>query len=32
MLHQVHDIPSYAYLNLKIPGPTGVITVEAKDQ
>jgi hypothetical protein len=25
-------IPSYAYLNLKIPGPTGVITVEAKAQ
>jgi hypothetical protein len=23
-------IPSYAYLKLKIPGPAGVITVEAK--
>jgi hypothetical protein len=23
-------IPSYAYLKLKIPGPIGVITVEAK--
>jgi hypothetical protein len=22
-------IPSYAYLKIKIPGPTGVITVEA---
>jgi hypothetical protein len=26
------DIPSYAYLKLKIPGPTEVITVEAKTQ
>jgi hypothetical protein len=25
-------IPSYAYLKLKIPGPTGIITVEAKTQ
>jgi hypothetical protein len=25
-------IPSYAYLKLKIPGPTRVITVEAKAQ
>jgi hypothetical protein len=25
-------IPSYAYLKLKIPGPTDVITVEAKTQ
>jgi hypothetical protein len=25
-------IPSYAYLKLKIPRPTGVITVEAKTQ
>jgi hypothetical protein len=25
-------IPSYAYLMLKIPGPTGIITVEAKAQ
>jgi hypothetical protein len=25
-------IPSYAYLELKIPGPTGVITVKAKTQ
>jgi hypothetical protein len=25
-------IPSYAYLKLKIPGPTGVITVEAMTQ
>jgi hypothetical protein len=25
-------IPSYTYLKLKIPGPTGVITVEAKAQ
>jgi hypothetical protein len=24
------DIPSYAYLKLKIPRPAGVITVEAK--
>jgi hypothetical protein len=23
-------IPSYAYLKLKISGPTGIITVEAK--
>jgi hypothetical protein len=23
-------IPSYAYLKIKIPGPVGVITVEAK--
>jgi hypothetical protein len=25
-------IPSHAYLRLKIPGPAGVITVEAKTQ
>jgi hypothetical protein len=25
-------IPSYAYLKLKIPGPTGIIIVEAKTQ
>jgi hypothetical protein len=25
-------IPSYAYLKLKISGPTGLITVEAKTQ
>jgi hypothetical protein len=25
-------IPSYAYLKLKIPGLTGIITVEAKTQ
>jgi hypothetical protein len=25
-------IPSYAYLKLKIPGPAGVITVEANTQ
>jgi hypothetical protein len=25
-------IPSYTYLKLKIPGPVGVITVEAKTQ
>jgi hypothetical protein len=25
-------IPSYAYLKLKIPGPAGAITVEAKTQ
>jgi hypothetical protein len=25
-------IPSYAYLKLKIPGPAGVITMEAKTQ
>jgi hypothetical protein len=25
-------IPSYAYLKLKIPGPTGIITMEAKAQ
>jgi hypothetical protein len=25
-------IPSYGYLKLKIPGPAGVITVEAKTQ
>jgi hypothetical protein len=26
------DITSYAYLNLKIPGPARVITMEAKTQ
>jgi hypothetical protein len=30
VLCQVHAISSYAYLKLKIPRPTKVITVEAK--
>jgi hypothetical protein len=25
-------VPSYAYLKLKIPGPTGIITMEAREQ
>jgi hypothetical protein len=32
MLREVHGHPSYAYLKLKIPGPAGIITVEAKAQ
>ena len=27
MLRQVHGIPNYTYLKLKMPGPNGIITV-----
>jgi hypothetical protein len=30
--HMFMAIPSYAYFKLKITGPTGVVTVEAKTQ
>ena len=27
MLHEVHAVPNYTYLKLKMPSPNGVITV-----
>ena len=29
MLRQVHGIPNYTYLKLKMPGPNGIITVSS---
>ena len=29
MLRQIHGIPSYTYLKLKMPGPNGVITMSS---